>query len=317
MWSPGLRAPEVERLIHQACDLGITSFDTAPLYDFHRSEEILGNALRGRRDRVQVLTKAGLRWDDVHGRVLFEFTDTAGVRRSVRKDSRPQSIRAEVEASLRRLQVEQIDLLQIHHPDLDTPIADTLGELSRLRDAGVIKAIGVSNYDAQQLTQASDALGAHGLDALQCEYSLVQRWPEHELLPLCLSRHVGVLAYSPLAKGTLAGLSRRRNRRLSKASRGSEYGTLLSRATIFVSVATALMPVARAHGVTVDQIALAWLLAQPGLSAVVAGASTAAQLRSNAAAASVSLSPEELRRIGEVFSLLATPLQLQRRLRRR
>lgn len=316
MWSPALREVDVERLIHEACDRGVTSFDTAPLYDFHRSEQIVGRALRGRRSQVQILTKVGLRWDDVHGRVLFEFTDPSGQRRAVRKDSRPLSIRTEVEASLRRLQVEQIDLLQIHHPDLDTPFEDSLGELARLRDVGLIRAIGVSNYSPEQLTKAIHALGDGGLDALQCEYSLVQRWPEQALLPLCSAHQVGVLAFSPLAKGTLAGFSRRRSRGMPRASRGTDYGSTLTRSLIYATVALVVEPIARAHDASADQVALAWLLAQHGQTAVVVGASTSEQLRSNASAASISLSEAERARIGNAFARLYLPLRVTQRLGR-
>lgn len=310
MWSPGLSESEITRLVHAAIDLGVTSLDTAPLYDFGRSEEIVGRALSGRRSRVQILTKAGLRWDDAHGRVLFEFTDRGGVRRAVRKDSRPKSLKAEVESSLRRLRADQIDLLQIHHPDIDTPIAESLGELARLRDAGLIRAIGVSNYSAPQLQLAVDALGPDGLDALQCEYNLLQRWPEQELLPLCRAHTVGVLAYSPLAKGLLAGFGRKHDRRLPVASRGGSHGRFLSSLAVRAAVKLVSEPIARRHGASPDQVALAWLLAQPGLTSAVAGGSTLEQVRANAAAASLSLTPTEISGLSSAFGGLRIPLHL-------
>lgn len=314
MWSAQLREHEIERLVHAACDHGISSFDTAPLYAFHASEEMLGRALRDRRSSVQILTKAGLRWDSDHGRVLFAFTDGSGQRRQVRKDSRPASLRAEVEASLRRLQVEQIDLIQIHHPDVDTPIADALGELSRLRDEGKVRALGVSNYARDQLCEATDALGEWGLDALQCEYNLVERWAEREVLPVCMQRGVGVLAYSPLAKGVLAGAFRLRDARLTAASRGSSYGRLAARALTQGVVEAVNRAIARNHSASVDQVALAWLLHQPAVSAVVCGASTESQIAANARAQHLRLSEADIARMGGAFASLPPVLHAIARL---
>lgn len=309
MWSGGLREPEIHRLVHAAIDHGITSFDTAPLYDFHGSEQVLGRALRDRRSRVEVLTKAGLRWDGEHGRELFQFTDAQGTRRIVRKDSRPPSLRAEVEASLLRLGVEQIDLLQIHHPDIDTKIADSVGELVRLRDEGKVRAIGVSNYSPDQLCAAIVAAGPAGLDSLQCEYNLLERWAEDELLPLCRAQNVGVLAFSPLAKGVLAGAFRARNRTLAPASRGSSYGRWLPRGLSELAVALVNTPIAKVHATTPDQVALSWLLLQPGVTSVVCGASTLAQVESNARAMQLRLDPEECGRINAVFAGLRPALR--------
>jgi len=314
MWSPTLSEADITRLVHAACDHGISSFDTAPLYDFHRSEEMLGRAVADRRSRVQILTKAGLRWDAEHGQVLFSFHDAQGRLRAVRKDSRPVSLRGEVEASLRRLGVEHIDLIQVHHPDVVTPIADSLGELARMRDAGLIRAIGVSNYSPEQLANAVHALGPSGLDCLQCEYSLVERWAEAELLPACRAAGVGVLAYSPLAKGMLAGTSGWRKRSLGSANRGGSHASRLSRAVVQGAVQLALGPLARSHGVEVGQIALAWLLAQPGLTGVVVGASTRAQVISNAAAADITLSQDEVAEVGARFARLRLPLRILRRI---
>jgi aryl-alcohol dehydrogenase-like predicted oxidoreductase len=194
MWPGRLGEGEIRRIIHAACDAGITSFDSAPLYDFHGSERVVGRALKDRRQRVQLLTKAGLSWDGAHGRVLFSFRDVQGAERAARMDSRPATLRAEVEGSLKRLQTDVIDLLQIHHPDLDTPLAESLGALEQLQREGKIRAIGVSNFTPEQLSESFDVLGPGGLAALQCEYNLLQRWPERALLPLCRTHGCAVLA---------------------------------------------------------------------------------------------------------------------------
>ena len=165
-------AAETARVVHAAFERGITSFDTAPLYGFGDSEIALGQAIADRRDRVQILSKVGLRWDDSHGQPLFEFVDAAGVRRTVRKDGRPQTLREEIERSLRRLGVETIDLLQLHHPDRLVPLDDTLEALRVLQRSGAVRAIGLSNVTAAELRQA--VAGRHPpVVTVQQEYSLI------------------------------------------------------------------------------------------------------------------------------------------------
>jgi methylglyoxal reductase len=288
---------EIIRTMHAAFDAGVTSFDTAPLYGFGASEEALGKAIADRRDRVQLLTKAGLRWDSEHGRVLFAMPDG----RVVRKDSRPASLREEVERSLRRLRVEVIDLLQIHHPDPDTPLADSLGALAELVRAGKVRAVGVSNVSVAQAEAAVAALGACPLASLQLEYNLLQRGIERDLLPWARARNVAVLAYSPLAQGVLAG------RMLGGAAppadwrSGVPYFSPANLALVNPALARTAQPLAQAHGVGLGTLSLAWLLAQPGLSAVIAGARTPAHARDSAAAASVTLADDEQARLGAAF----------------
>ena len=185
-----------EQLIRAAVDRGLTALDTAPLYDFGRCETQIGRALRGvPRDRVQLLTKVGLRWHgESHGRVLFAFDDAQGRRVEVRKDARPESVRWEVEQSLQRLQMECLDLVQVHHPDVDTPIAETMGELLALKAQGKLRYIGVSNFSAEQVLAAQAALGDEPLCSLQSDYSLLRREIEAELLPLFQTRVIGLLA---------------------------------------------------------------------------------------------------------------------------
>jgi aryl-alcohol dehydrogenase-like predicted oxidoreductase len=312
MFAERLSEPEITRIIHAACDAGVTSFDTAPLYAFHESERILGRALRDRRQHVQILTKAGLRWDGEHGQVLFEFHDAQGVRRAVRKDSRPAQLRAELEGSLTRLGTDVIDLLQIHHPDVDTPLADSLGVLQELRREGKLRAIGVSNFSPAQLDGAFAALAPHALDALQCEYNLLQRWPEGELLPRCRAQGASVLAYSPLARGLLAGRPPLARGFLRS---GAELGYLhaVARRVVDPAVRERLVPLAEGRDAQPGQVALAWLLAQPGLSAVVVGASSVAQARENARAAELALSPEDVRQLGVAFTAVGRQLHLLRR----
>ena len=312
MFPAHLSQAEIDHIVHAAHDAGITSFDTAPLYAFHGGEAQLGRALRGRWDRVQILTKAGLRWDDSHGRELFTFTDPHGKRRVVRRDSRPSSLREEAQASLLRLGCDALDLLQIHHPDEDTPIAESIHALQALAREGLIRSFGVSNFSAAQLEAACNA---GEVASLQSEYNLLQRWPEQELLPICVRRGVAFLAYSPLAKGVLTGHSRLRSPADRRSSRGSHYDDLMARLALRPALGGALDKLARASGHAPSQLALAWLLAQPGVSAVVAGASSVAQVQELARAAELELAQADVDALSVAFARAGLALKVAARVR--
>jgi aryl-alcohol dehydrogenase-like predicted oxidoreductase len=290
--------------LHAALDAGVTSIDTAPLYGFGRCEEVLGEALGGMRQRVELLTKVGLRWDDPRGEVLFRFRDAAGREQAVRRNSRPDSVRTEVERSLRRLRTDVLDLVQVHHPDPHTPIADTLGALAELQREGKLRAIGVSNYDAEQLREAQAALGALPLASDQVHYSLLERWPEREILPTARRLEIGVLAYSPVGQGLLGGRADARPLAADDSRHADARFSVTNRARITATIRASLEPAARAHAATVAQVALAWLLAQPGLSAVIVGASSAEQALENARASEIVLNDCELRTIDAAFAVL-------------
>jgi aryl-alcohol dehydrogenase-like predicted oxidoreductase len=312
MFPARLSQAEVEHIVHAAHAAGITSFDTAPLYDFHRGEEQLGRALRGRWSRVQILTKAGLRWDADRGRELFSFTDPRGKRCVVRRDSRPESLRDEVRASLIRLGCETVDLLQIHQPDEDTPVAESIHALQGLAREGLIRSFGVSNFSAAQL-EAACAAGE--VVSLQSEYNLLQRWPEREVLPVCVRRGVAFLAYSPLAKGVLAGHSRLRSAAERRSSRGSHYDDLPARLALRSAVSGSLDTLAKSSGHAPSQLALAWLLAQPGVTAVVAGASSVAQVEELARAAELKLPQADIDALSVAFARAGLLLKVADRVR--
>jgi methylglyoxal reductase len=312
MFPARLTQTELDHIVHAACDAGITSFDTAPLYAFHRGEEQLGRALRDRRSRVKILTKAGLRWDDMHGRELFSFTDAQGTRRVVRRDSRPGSLREEVHGSLVRLGVEAVALLQLHQPDEDTPIVDSVHALQDLVRTGSIRSFGVSNFSAPQLVAACEA---GPIASLQSEYNLLERWPERALLPECMKRGLAFLAYSPLAKGVLAGQSRLRNVGERRSSLGSHYDDVVARVALRPVVHGVLEELARESSRSPAQLALAWLLAQPGVTAVVAGASSVAQVEELAQAASLTLAQRDIDRLSSAFARAGMFLKVADRVR--
>jgi aryl-alcohol dehydrogenase-like predicted oxidoreductase len=292
--------------IRAAVDAGITAIDTAPLYDLGLGEQTVGKAIADIRDRVQVFTKVGLRWDDPHGDIMFTTRDEHGRTVAVRKNSRPESVRLEVERSLRRLRIDALDLVCVHQLDAHTPIDETMGALEALLREGKLRAIGVSSgYTAADVRQAQRALGDTPLAAVQLHYSLIERRPEAQLLPVAHEHRIGVLAHSPLELGLLTG----------KLRPSSTFGPddVRSKKPIFRPenirrVAAALQrgvePVATRHAASIAEVVLAWVLAQPAVSAVVVGASWPNQARANADAAALRLSADELFGIQRVFDHL-------------
>ncbi len=266
------RGPEAARqrpgLLRCAADLGITAFDTAPLYDFGDSERALGALLRSPGcPGVRIITKTGLRWSpDARGPLHFEARDADGRLRQVRRDSRPETVIRDVEDSLRRLGVDTLDLVLVHFRDTQTPIAETMGALAALRREGKLRAIGVSNFSLAEVQEAHSALRDVPLTAVQIRLNVLQRAPLEPggIVPWCAANGVAVLAYSPLAEGRLArpsdnraleGVQRPVKRALGRLGRLAEEA--------------ATVPAA---------LALGWLLSRSGVTSVVAGAGSAAQL---------------------------------------
>ncbi len=307
--------------IRAAIEAGTSAIDTAPLYEFGHSEELVGRAIRDRRDRVQLLTKVGLRWDDDRGELLFRARGANGEAREVRRNSRPESVRAEVERSLKRLDVDTIDLVQVHHRDRDTPIAETMGALLRLRSEGKLAEIGVSNYTAQEMAEADTALGDVPLASVQCPYNLVLREIEADVLPAAREASIGLLCYSPLEKSLLAG--RLLQGGLAAGDSRAGHWSFHPRNARLVNgvLSRVVTPIARRHEATLAQIALAWLLAQPGVTSVVVGASSDEQVASNARAGSLELSVDEVDEIRAAFESIRLdpnvgPSRAQRAVRR-
>jgi aryl-alcohol dehydrogenase-like predicted oxidoreductase len=288
--------------IRRALDVGMTAVDTAPIYGFGHSEHVVGAALAGRRDEAIVMTKAGLRWDDPRGPLFFEFDDEHGRRVKVHRNSRPDSIRHEVDKSLVRLGVERIDLLQIHWHDATTPIADTMGALAELRTEGKLREIGVSNYSPEQLVEAQASLGDVPLASTQPRYSLIFRDIEDDVLPAARELGLGTLVYSPLAQGLLTGkVGPERVFAADDLRRNKEEFSPEGRALVAAALAHAVQPIADRHGATLAQVALAWTASQPGVTSAIAGARSARQVEENAAAGDLELDPDELATIVAAF----------------
>jgi aryl-alcohol dehydrogenase-like predicted oxidoreductase len=287
--------------IRAAVDAGITSIDTAPVYGFGHSEEVLGRGLIGIRDRVQIMTKVGLRWDTDEGDHFFDTTDPAGKSWRIMRNLRPQSIRWEVEQSLIRLGVDYIDLIQCHWPDPSTPIPESMGALVALVNEGKVGAIGVSNFSPAQMSEAQSALGDVPLASNQPKYSLLHRGIEKDVLPHCLEHQVGVVVYSPMARGILTG--RVGLERQFPESDGRSTDPLYhpeNRARVLEALAH-IQEIADTHGVSLANLAVAWVIHQPGVTGALVGARTAQQAEENAMAAQISLNEQELSTMRTVF----------------
>ena len=291
MWG-GADARKSVRSIQASLDAGVNFIDTAPAYGLGLSEQIVGEAIRGRRDKVIVATKCGLVWHTPKGEF---FVDQNGAR--IHRYLGAESIRYEVEQSMRRLETDYIDLYQTHWQDSTTPIEETMGALLDLKKEGKIRAIGVSNCTVDLVRQYR-AVGP--VDAAQEKFSLLHRGLEREYLPYCAQHHIAVLAYSPLANGLLTGKIdservfpqddlRRNNPLFSRESR-IHVREMLDR----------MRPVARKYSLTDGQLAIAWTLAQPGITHALVGARDADQAAENAAAA-VMLRDEDLQKIAEAL----------------
>jgi aryl-alcohol dehydrogenase-like predicted oxidoreductase len=279
-------ADGVREILAAAADLGINLLDTADVYQEGRSEDTIGAALQalGSRDRWVVATKVGLKTGD--------GPNECGASR--------WRIRRQVEASLRRLQSDRIDLYQIHEWDVNTPIEETLAALDDLVRAGKIRYAGASNFAAWQLARA-DALaelrGWSPFVTIQPHYHMFERDVEKELLPLCEARSLGVLPYFPLAGGFLTG-KYRRGAPPPAGSRGESSAYVQKYLTpANFDRLERLEAWARKRDRSMGELAIAWLLARRCVSSVISGATSPAQVRENARAASWTLSPEDLKEI--------------------
>lgn len=265
-------------VIDGALSLGITFLDTADRYGATRSEEFIGEVLRGRRDEVVLATKFGM--------------DAGDGWRGPR--GAPEYVRHAVENSLRRLQTDVIDLYWYHRPDGVTPIGDTLAALDELVKAGKVRALGGSNFSAALIREAEQVARERGLTrftAIQNEYNLLHREPERDVLPLCEQYELAFIPYYPLAAGLLTGKYRRDH----AAPAGARLSGREQVATDAQwQLVEALSDYAGAHGVALTDVAIRALLAQPAVASVIAGATSAQQLASNAAAADWKPSAHEL-----------------------
>jgi aryl-alcohol dehydrogenase-like predicted oxidoreductase len=273
---------QTARVVHAAIDAGINFLDTADIYGRTRSEEFLGRVLKGRHDRVIIATKFGKPVDEQ------------------KRGASPAYIRQAVEDSLRRLATDRIDLYQQHDPDPAVPIADTLGALDDLVRAGKVREIGCSNFSAAQLREAEAAAGRARFVSVQNEYSLLVREAEAAVLPECDRLGIAFLPYYPLASGLLTGKYRRGQPVPANGRIASGWGAKLM-TDQNMTIVEHLIAFAESRGRTLLELSMSWLLARPVVASVIAGATTADQVRANAAAADWVMSDDELTAIRTII----------------
>ncbi len=290
-WRSWVLDEEASRpFLTRAVELGINFFDTADMYSRGASEEVLGRALKklGKRDQFVIATKAFY--------PLTEGPNTRGLSRKHLLDA--------IDASLRRLDTDYVDLYQIHRFDPDTPIAETLEALHDIVKSGKARYIGASSMLAWQFAKMLYVADRHGWTrfvSMQNHYNLVYREEEREMMPLCREEGIGVIPWSPLARGFLAGNRRKEDKGDTSRAKTDEFAHALYYADSDFTVAARALEVAGRLGVKPTQVALAWLLARPGMTAPIVGASKLTHLEEAVAAVDLTLSAEDCSYLEEPY----------------
>ncbi|MCT3897733.1 aldo/keto reductase [Elizabethkingia anophelis] len=278
--------------VRASIDNGVTTLDTAPFYGFGLSEEMIGEAIKGYdRSKIQLLTKFGLVWDGSNqGKGEFFFdAEEAGKTIPVYKYASKTSVIKEVEDSLKRLQTDYIDLLQIHWPDATTPISETMEALEILLQQGKIRAAGVSNYSVEQVAEARQSLN---IASNQIGYSMLNRGVENDLVPYALENDLGIIVYSPMERGLLTGKYFKDGKLKDNDHRNGYFQQFdLEKVKTFLKTIT---PIAEDKNATLSQLVLRWTSLQPAITVVLAGARNAEQAAANAKAMDIILTAEEL-----------------------
>ncbi len=292
MWG-GTEEKDAIEAIHTAIDGGCTSIDTAAVYGYGYSEELVAKAIKGKRDKVQLLTKFGLRWDSKEGEHFFDWEDDEG-KKNIYRNARKKSIIKECDDSLRRLQTDHIDLYQCHWRDPSTPLDETMDALNTLIKQGKILAAGVSNFSRDEIEVSSKLCS---IASNQPPYSMVLRDIENDILPYCRYQNIGIIVYSPLQRGLLTGKFKpdvqfkpgdhRANQSFFKPENIKRTNEFLSK----------IRPIADDYKATLAQLVIAWTVAQPGVTAAIVGARDAAQMLENLGAQHVNLSAVEIAEI--------------------
>lgn len=273
------------RTIKAAIDNGINLIDTAPIYGRGHSEIIVGKAIKGRREDVVISSKCGLTWENQNS--------------ETEKNLRPESIRQEIDESLSRLGIDVIDIYFIHYPDKDTPLEDTLAELQRIKKAGKVRYLGVSNFDTSLLLEAMEIAD---IACIQPQYSLLDRNIEDSLLPFCHENNVEVLSYGSLGGGILTGKYTDKFQ-LNDGDKRSQFYPYFQEPcwTKVLELVEVLKNIAADHNCPVPHVSLNWVRQQSGITSALVGARTVEQAKQNAVAADWDLSGDELKKIEAAY----------------
>ncbi len=271
--------------IKKAVDLGINFFDTAPVYGFGHSEVLLGKALLQRRKDVIIATKCGMRWEREE-------------LRAIEKKATRESILEEIDLSLQRLQTDYIDLYQVHWPDENTPIEETMEALLEIQKAGKIRHIGVSNYSVNQI---KESLKYGQIVSLQPMYSMLERDIENGALPFCIENNIGIICYSPLASGVLTG-KYDENTRFEDWRGYNIIGNFTGEVfKSHIAKVRKISKIAQELGKTTAQLALNWLVHQKGVTTALVGVKNPDQIEQNAGAVGWTIPDEDLKNIRNIL----------------
>lgn len=303
MWGKANRKDAIAA-IQASYQLGVTSIDTAPIYGAGASEEIVAEAIQDYpRDKVQILTKYGMRWNLTKGDFVGRSTDDQGEPIDIYKYAGKESIMQECEDSLRRLRTDYIDLYQVHWPESVTPASEIFEAVERLIEQGKVRYAGVCNYDVRQFAATNQVLP---LVSNQIPFSMVNRGTDAETIPYCLNNNKAVLVYSPLERGLLTGkmtagypFAKGDHRKHDKFFTDES----ILRTNLFLE---RLKPLADEKGATLSQLVLRWTVDHPGITIALAGARNSEQAALNAAAADIHLSIGDIEFINSQVDALAS-----------
>ena len=289
MWG-GTDERESIAAIQASIEQGANTIDTAAIYGMGLSEEIVGKAIKGKRDKVVIATKCGMRWDSKEGSNPWVQTAPDGKQVVIRTNTKPESITYECEQSLKRLGVDVIDLYQIHWPDPGTPLEESWKAMVKLKEQGKVRAIGVSNYNIEQLRRTQ---AIHPVDSLQPPYSLIRRDIEADLLPFCRENQISVLAYSPLERGLLTGKVTMDRRFKKDDHRATHPFFAPENRKVVLEALEKIKPIAEKVKGTLSQVICNCTIDIPGITSAIVGARNPAQAIENAKSADLSLTDKE------------------------
>ena len=300
LWG-GADSNDAIKAIETAVDHGMTTIDTAAVYGFGLSEELVGKATRGKRDRVQILTKFGLAWNEKKGEFYFASQDNRGKDINIYRYSSKDKVISDCDQSLKRLGTDYIDLFQIHWSDPTTPVSETMEALEILVKKGKIRAGAVCNYSLELMVEAGNT---YQIVSNQVPFSMVNRAIETDIVPYCIEKKIGILAYSPLQRGLLTG----------KIKQGHKFNEGDTRPTTryykepnfsrILQLTDNLREIANELNITLSQLVLNWTIQQPGITCALAGARNAAQVMDNVKAVDFRLTTEEITGINQLLSNL-------------
>jgi aryl-alcohol dehydrogenase-like predicted oxidoreductase len=300
MWG-GADSKDAITAIETAIDHGMTTIDTAPVYGFGLSEELTGKAIKGKRSKVQILTKFGLIWDEKKGEFYFASEDSTGKAINIFRHSSKEKVISDCDKSLKRLGTDYIDLYQIHWADPTTPVSETMEALEILIKKGKIRAGAVCNYSKELMEEAEKT---YLIASNQVPYSMVNRAIEKDVVPHCIEKNIGILAYSPLQRGLLTGKIKKDHKFNVGDTRPNTMYYKEPNLSRIISLTEILRKIADDRRVTLAELVLNWTIQQPGITCALAGARNPEQVLDNVKAVDFRLSKEEIDIINNLLSEL-------------